>query len=384
MISQICKKEDCTGCFACMNICPRKAISVGKDEMGCTVPIIDNQKCVDCGLCIKHCPANRSVKFRTPITCYAAQSKSNEDKYSSSGGVASVFTRNAVNSGVSVYSTLFDKNLKPIVKKIETSEDIENARSSKYVQSYTGLSFTEIKRELKNNQKVIFIGTPCQSAGLISFLNGKDENLLTVDLVCHGTPPYTYLEEYLDYIDKNQVRTDVSFRGKHDYMFTVYKEKDILYQRTQELDLYFSSFYKGLICRKNCYNCKYAQQSRVSDFTIGDFWGIERSTLNKNFGSKISMVFINSEKAKQFWRIIKDQFVYEERAIKEAVNGNPQLRYPSIMPNKRLKFEKNYVKYGFVKAIKKSWRYRILLNRILRSPGIKELRKIRYELKRRK
>lgn len=363
---EICKKEMCTGCFACMNICPRDAIQRGEDACGKTIPAIDKEKCIECGLCVKTCPANKLVEFHIPIKCYAAWGKDEKDREGcSSGGIATVLSKAVVDEGGIVYGAAFNDDLELQHMGVQTKEEIEKLKGSKYVQSYTGLTFRNIKENLMTGRKVLFIGTPCQVEGLKSYLKDDYENLILVDIVCHGTPPMKYLKEYLEIIDQRRKTRGIAFRGKKDYYLTLYGDEQEFYSKKSNRDYYFYSFLKGLIHRDNCYSCKYAKAERCSDITIGDFWGLKKEELESSYRGKVSVVLINTHHGEKVWDVYKDKYCFEERKIQEAVEGNGQLRRPSLCHPDREKFIDSYKKEGFLKAIKStSVRKEIKVNKL--------------------
>ncbi len=346
----ICDVKKCSGCLACYNICPYNAVDIVEDALGKTLCNMNMDKCVKCGLCTKVCPVNNPVEFREPIKAFAAWSKTDKDiKLSSSGGVASVFAREIIrDNGVVFGATVKDKIAKQIV--IEKEEDIELLRGSKYVQSDVGYTFREVKEMLKVGKKVLYIGTPCQIAGLQSYLMKDYENLVTVDLICHGTPPMKYLSEYLNEVCGKDNWESFSFRGKHDYMMTAYSDK-IAYQKASREDVYFTAFSLNLTFRDNCYSCPYSQGQRVSDITIGDFWGINRNTLQNQYKGKISVILTNTHKGETFFDEYKDLFIYEERKVEEARNkAQSNLIEPSPHHPDRKIFEEN-LSMGFAYAV---------------------------------
>lgn len=353
MINEICKSEKCTGCFACMNICPRDAIVCKTDHNGKTVPDILEDKCIECGMCMKVCPENHPITKKYPTECYAAWSKDEKErKYCSSGGLATEFSRYIIEQGGIVYGAAFDENLTLVHMAAERTEDLEKFKGSKYVQSYTGTVYRDIKEQLKRERQVLFIGTPCQIAGLRGFLGKEYDNLLLVDLICHGTPPMEYLREYAEKAGKGRKITDISFRGKKNYRLTLYSGDKPVYSVRNKKDYYFTAFYNGLIARDNCFKCEYSMPQRSSDITIGDFWGLKRSDLRIPYSGRISVALINSERGSAFWNRVKERFVYEERPVEEAVNGNGQLRKPSVCHPDRELFLKNYVPGNFPEAVR--------------------------------
>lgn len=347
----ICDKKDCTGCFVCMNVCAKQAISVQIDEYGKTVPCIDEQKCIECGACAKVCPVNHKTEFRMLHTAIAAWSKNQEDFLeSSSGGVAAAFAREVIKKGGTVYgSAAMDREVKHI--RIEQEEDIQLLRGSKYVQSYTGIIYQEVKKDLRAGKPVLFTGVPCQIAGLKNYLWTDYDNLITVDLICHGTPPFQYLREHIDSKVKG-TWDSVSFRGKRDWFLNAYRNGEVCYSQKRECDTYFTAFLKGLTYRDNCYSCVYAQPKRCSDITIGDFWGIDRSTMKNPYNGRISLVLPNTEKGTQFWKMCADCFVWEERTVEEAMNpAQGNLLNPSVPHEDRKGFIEMYPQNGFERAI---------------------------------
>ena len=350
---EICKKENCTGCFACMNICPKNAITAGEDEYAKTIPLIDKDKCIECGLCVKVCPANQQVELSYPKKCYAAWGKDeSERKDCSSGGVASILSKAVINEKGIVYGAAFNHDLKLTHMGAESESEIQKFKGSKYVQSYIGFSFRQIKEQLKTGRMVLFVGTPCQVAGLKSYLGKEYENLLMIDIVCHGTPPMKYLKEYMETVDPKKRATNITFRGKKDYCFTLYNENKVFYSMKSSCDVYFYAFLKGLIHRDNCYECQWAKAERCSDITIGDFWGLEKESLKEPYTGKVSVVLINTLLGEKFWEKYKKFFDYEERTVREAVAGNAQLKRPSICHSDRERFLSVYKREGFVKAVK--------------------------------
>lgn len=351
----ICNYGDCTGCMACMNICPKNAITFKTDDLGKEIPSINEERCISCGLCSKVCPVNTKVKKLKPSKVYAVWSKNAEDqKYSSSGGVASIFARNVIEENGVVYgASCINGEIKHI--GITENSEINALRGSKYVISYIGFVYKEVKEQLKKDKKVIFIGTPCQISGLKSFLGKEEENLITVDLICHGTPPQEYLKEHVRTVIKNKSYDGISFRGKYNYQFTVYNGDEVLYNQKFNCDDYFKAFSEKLILRENCYKCQYSCPERVSDITIGDFWGLNREKLKQKYDGRISVVLINTENGRKFFEKCKREMYWEEKSIEEAINpqqGN--LLHPSIAHKQRKEFEENYLKYGFKKAVRKT------------------------------
>lgn len=353
MPTEICKKENCTGCFACMNICPKEAIHKGEDAYAKTVPVIDSKRCIECGQCVRVCPVNHPPKPHEPIRCYAAWAKDKKTRAgSSSGGIAAGLAEEMIGSGGSVYGTAFNAELDLLHQSADTMEETVRFKGSKYVQSYIGMTFREIREKLNSGRQVLFVGTPCQIAGLRGYLGRDYENLVLVDLICHGTPPIKYLKEYIRAIDRKNRAVHISFRGEKDFCLTLSDGKRDFYRRKSNKDYYFLAFLKGLIYRDNCYTCTYAKAERYSDITIGDFWGLDRLTLKTPYGGKISVVLINTLHGERFWGLCEKTFSYEEREVQEAVEGNAQLKKPSVCHKDRGEFLRRYKEGDFLYAVK--------------------------------
>lgn len=362
-MKQVCDAEQCFGCCSCYNICPKNAISMGEDQWGNLIPVIDPKKCVDCGLCQRSCPALNQSDFKTPKKTYAAITKDENDYIStSSGGIATAFSKFVLENNGIVYGAAFIEGT-AIVKHIRVTSvlELEKLKGSKYVQSYIDDSFKKVKKDLELGNRVIFIGTPCQIDGLQRFLQNNFENLLTVNLICHGTPSNVLFKEHVEKIIGNQNNLKISFRNTIAYRLKIFNDKMTLYSNEFYKDNYFLGFMRKLFYRNSCYSCKYAQKKRVGDLTIGDFWGFDtRKPFPVGTPNGLSVVLINTEKGEQFFELLKDKIIFQERDLSEAVKGNPNLNHPSKKNLQFNRFRKLYLKYGFEKAAEKVlWKYKI-------------------------
>lgn len=368
-MTEVCDKKICTGCSACFNICPKSAISMVEDDFGFVYPKIDLEVCFDCGICSQICPANNSLDFLTPQKVYAAINKNQFDYHTAtSGGIATLFARDFIKKGGSVYGVAFSKhdiNFEHI--RIECDADIEKIKGSKYVQSDTSNVFVKIRQDLENDLYVLYIGTPCQVAGLKNYLKKDYSKLLTCDLVCHGTPSQKMLKEHLENFICLQDVKKISFRDKQGFYLTVYGKEDVIYRKRNFNDVFYLGFLKSLFYRESCYNCKYAQHKRFSDITLGDFWGFDtqKGEFPATTSNGLSLVLINTEKGNTFFEDIKDDLIYLERTLSEAVAGNRQLRHPSVKHKNYEKFIKAYSLFGFKKSANKCLRKERLIYGIL-------------------
>ncbi len=344
----ICSATQCTGCLACMNSCPTDAISVGADNNGSIAPHIDGAKCIDCGLCARVCPANRPAPLTLAPHAYAAWRA--EEVLSSSGGIGAVMARKILENGGVVYGAAIEAGQTHHIR-VETADDLLRLCGSKYVQSDVGLTYRAAKKDLADGRPVLYIGTPCQIAGLTAFLRKPYEQLVTVDLICHGTPPHRYLQEHLDAAVDGRWDS-FSFRGKYDFYMTAYRDARVVYQKLSGQDAYFQAFLRGLTYRDSCYQCPYSRLERVADVTIGDFWGLDRKTLQHPYDGRISVVLPNTEKGQAFFDTVKGSLVYEQRPVEEPANAEQtNLRHPSIPHPDRAAFLAAYTQGGFAAAI---------------------------------
>lgn len=332
-MKSICSSKKCTGCWACYNICPQQCIDMKVGHLQHLYPTINQFKCINCGLCKKICPVNNPLKKNIPNHTYAAWAKDKiEYQTSTSGGVASLLARYIINKKGIVYgcACLPDANFRHI--RIYKEEDIEKLKGSKYVQSNINTIYRTVKDDLQKEKIVLFIGTPCQIAGLKSFLRKEYTNLYLVDLICHGVPSETFLKQHL--IKKTGINQfeDIKFRkGNGDYVLDVTSNKKQIYYynlwEKRYQDEYCNAFIDGFSLRPSCHTCSYTSKSRISDITIGDFWGIKDNIPQKHdYG--ISCILCNTNKGFSLVNKIKNELYIYERSLEEAVKGNSKLREP--------------------------------------------------------
>ncbi len=358
-------ENKCTSCMACYTSCKFDAIALLENQMGVLMPKINSIKCVDCGKCETVCNKIDNIKFNKIKRCYAAYTKNKPDiETVTSGGIATVFAKSVIKEDGYVFGTTYD--YEPKVINIKNIKDAEKLKGSKYVYSYPYKVYDEVLDKLKNGLTCLFIGTPCQIAAVKAYCEKYTDNLICVDLICHGAPPFKYLQDWVRKNVPSKKIKSVSFRGEHEYKMVMRNEQcEIEYIARQNEDLYFTAFSQSLIHREICYSCPYATENRISDITIGDFWGLDVKALNGYKGKK-SVILINTDKGEHFFEKIKSDMVYEKREISEAINGNKMLRHPTRRHKERAKFEKHYKNTGdFCKAIKKTKIiYEIIFNKI--------------------
>lgn len=378
-MENICILEKCTGCHACYNICPREAITMQEDKLGFLYPTINNDLCIDCNLCKKVCPVNNEKKLLRPIRTYAAVSKDYSILLNTaSGGVASTIGKLILEEkGVYIGCCGTDyKNVHHIC--IEQVKDLNKLMNSKYVQSRVGSIFLLCKSYLEQKKLVLFSGTPCQIAGLKSFLKKDYSNLITIDLVCHGVPSQKLLNDAMS-IYKDGIQGTLFFRSKEKGIsFGIYSNN---IKKDYPQDLYIRGFINGLFFRKSCYICDYSKYKRCSDITLADFWGLGLKKETKLDCSKgVSLILVNTNKGNDLLEKYKSHFFIEERSLDEAILGNEQLQKPfKIHPNRNI-FEKNYINMGFEKACIKYSKRDLIKDRLIKIKNKTKQIKIVYKI----
>jgi F420H2 dehydrogenase subunit F len=315
------------------------------DAEGFFVPHVLTEKCVDCGLCSKVCPVMTDVvndRLTEPLVyaCYNEDEKIR--RLSSSGGLFSAIASLFNDEKSCVVAAALDKHLELRHCVAKSEKDIAKMRGSKYVQSNVGDIYIQVKEKLKEGKRVLFVGTPCQIAGLYGYLRNPYENLYTVDLICHGVPSPMLFREYLHKIgiDTRKKYRDYYFR---DYQSSGCFVSSVVYKWGWKKKIpvdnhsYITAYLKGWLHRKSCYYCKFATIPRQGDCTIGDFWGIISSKVS--FSSKnedgVSVFLANSDKGKALINLIKDSLYYEVKSLDEAIIDNHNLILPDKMPKER-------------------------------------------------
>lgn len=348
----ICSAEKCTGCMACMNICPCGAIKAGQDSSFKTIPVVDENICKKCDLCKKICPEVNKTEYNAGYEFYAAWKKDGMDTtHCASGAVSAALCEYVINNGGVVFGAGYKdgKVCQIAATDIETAELI---KGSKYVQSDTGDSYKEAKEFLDSGKTVLYTGTPCIIAGLKNFLRKDYDNLITADIVCHGAPPHKFLDDYISELNLPEKHTAVRFRGDEDYFFTVYNGDKILFRENAVTNVYYRAYYNKILMRDNCYRCRYAtDKNRPGDITLGDFWGINKETLPEDAKGKISLVIVNTKKGEALFN--KADIPFQKREAEEAIKGNAQLKAPCPENKERTVFLDSYGS-GFKKAVYKT------------------------------
>lgn len=328
----VCEENHCVGCMACVEACPKQAIKI-VDSLEAYNAVIDLQKCVDCNACHKICQNINPPSLAKPLVCVQGWSKNEKSREkSSSGGFAFEIAKKFIDQGGLVYSCTF-VNGEFVFKVANTIDELEAFRGSKYVKSNQIGVFRNIKQALEQEKMVLFIGLPCQVAGLKKLLKGKfDDKLYTVDLICHGTPSVKLLEKFFEQygIDIRKTST-ISFRKNNEFNIFENSEKVV---PNGIMDFYTISFLKGLTYTSNCYKCRFAQIQRGTDITLGDAWGSGLPEEQQRKG--ISMALCQTDKGKRLlYSADLELYPFD---IERAIEANHQLEYPSKMPKSREHF----------------------------------------------
>ena len=371
---EICPHNECTGCYACVSACKHDCIKMEEDELGAIHPSVDENKCVNCGACRKVCPNNVSFDFKYPSACYASWITDKEKRrICASGGIGTTMSEYVIRNGGVVFGSRYNESLVPIMTFTERLEGLKHFKGSRYVQSLVGNdTYKQVKNFLLDDRQVLFIGTPCQIAGLKSFLRKEYQNLITVDLICHGVCPTRYFTEEVDYLSNKFKLKDISdarFRGNDGNNFRLtlwnkarrklfprdnYREKLLRLSESQQF--YIWGFLLGVTLRENCYTCKYARPERISDITIGDFIGLGKEVPFDYPKANVSSVTINTEKGNAFYKSVSesnDMLINVERNYGERLEYKPSLVEPFHRHPLNVKFKSNYPVYGFALSVRK-------------------------------
>lgn len=332
---QIIDKVKCCGCNACIQICPKHCITQYEDNEGFVYPNVDMRKCVQCGLCRKVCPIlhlnKRGTQYRIS---YAAKSKDDSLRLnSSSGGIFSVLAKVIIQHNGKVYGAKFTDDNHVTHFGVSKYEEISLFNGAKYVQSNTNITYIEVESYLKLGIEVLYSGTPCQIAGLKTFLRKDYENLYTIELICHGVPSYKVFSEFLKEQSFDNNLQILSFRDKR-FGWTNYcmsfkyknirSNENIRYILNKD-NIFMKSFLSDLYLRPSCYLCFFKNNRSGADITLGDFWGIQEVLPNFYDEKGISAVLINTFKGRVLFDLIKKDILYTEVNYQDIYRKNNSL-----------------------------------------------------------
>ena len=367
------KKEFCSGCSLCAFSCPTKALEMQQDFEGFSFPVLNNSLCVNCGKCAKVCPMDVFEKNTDTPKAFAAYSNDKAVlKASSSGGIFTELAKKVISEGGVVCGVTIDENHKVKHIVIEKIEDIHLLQGSKYVQSDLANCLKELSSLLKQGKKVLFTGTPCQVSAVKNTMNC--DNLITVDLLCHGVPSQKLFDFYVKYLEEKHggKLVEIVFRDKEKFGWSITQRYKIekngrvrTYYLERHTSEYFSGFLRNVTQRDACFNCPYTSLSRVGDITLADFWGVDKVRPDLLNLEGTSLILVNSENGEALISGISEKVVISEVNLNDAIYQNVNLISPPEKNRLRDEIYSLIFKLGFKKAgkiyllPKNSWKYKI-------------------------
>ena len=342
-------KYDCCGCGACAQRCPHNAIELIQDNEGFLYPQIDESICIDCGLCERVCPIINQELPSEPIKTFAAKNNDeNIRQQSSSGGIFTLLATKVINNGGVVFGAIFNAKWEVEHDYTDTIEGLAKFRGSKYVQSKIGNNYILAEEYLKDGKQVLFSGTPCQIAGLKRFLRKEYDNLICVDIICHGVPSPFIWQKYLEQYNPADL-SSISFRDKTNswkrYEVVIRQEKKTIIREDIGKNIYMKLFLSDLCLRPSCSNCNSKSGKSKSDITIADFWGIQHLHPDFDDDKGCNLVLINSEKGLNLFNKLECDKI--ETDFNTAIKYNPSYFKSVAEPKYRKYFFDYFDKYGF-------------------------------------
>ena len=343
----LAQKEYCTGCTACAAICPKDCITMTADENGFFFPLVNTEKCVSCGLCERICPIKTPLKMtENEPKAYAAYSKDETMRLnSSSGGVFTEIAKVVLQDGGAVYGASYNEHFEVVHVCVEDDTNLYKLRGAKYAQSDLRETFAEVKAKLEHGQRVLFSGTPCQIGGLKAYLHKEYENLIAVDFVCLCVPSPMVWREYVKYRSEQDANGElpvaINLRckstGWSNYTYSNrFEYADGTVNNTCNVkSLYMKLFGGGYISRVACANCQFKGYRRVSDLTIGDFWGVWDVAPEMDDNKGTSVVLLQTDKGTKLFDRISDKLIFKEVSLEEASLQNGAMLQPAHINSKR-------------------------------------------------
>lgn len=362
-------KENCCGCGACAQVCPKNCIKMKEDGEGFKYPSIDASNCIECGLCETVCPImnleNISAKEYEVRALGGWNRDENVRRDSSSGGVFSLFAEYVLSQGGVVYGCALDDDMKAVHIEVDDINDLYKLRGSKYVQSDIANVYNEVKNNLIENRYVLFSGTPCQAAGLSSFLRKKYEKLFICDFICHGVPSPLVFRKYIEFLEEKQKSKVVGFRFRNkdkkwsptgQQMGTIiqFENGKISKNMPAYKDYFMNAFLDDVCLRPSCYNCSFKSLPKnYVDVTIADFWGLNSIDLDMCDGKGTSLVICNSLQGQLLINNVKNDFSFKEYDFERSIKRNQSIVKSVARHPNREKFFVDIYDMPFEKLAKK-------------------------------
>ena len=358
--------------MACAQRCPRQCITMREDYEGFLYPYIDKKLCINCNLCERVCPTLNQKGSKRPLSVYAAINPNKNIRLdSSSGGIFSLIAEKVIASGGVVFGARFNSQWEVIHDYCDSPNGLKAFRGSKYVQSRIGNCYQMAERFLKSDKTVLFSGTSCQIAGLHNFLGKKYNNLLTIDVVCHGVPSPLVWREYINAVtedpnsiigkntvlhnsNKNIIITDISFRDKRagwkKFCFSVSGKSNediqnnhhsVIFSETHYENLFLGGFLKDIYLRPSCYTCPAKKGKAGSDITLADYWGVGKYHAEMDDDNGTSLVLLNTTKGQEIFSEL--ELKKQETTYEEALSENLSIEESVKCPKLRQYFYRNYI-----------------------------------------
>lgn len=338
---QINDKTKCCGCSACVASCPVSCILFKEDEQGFKYPVVDSQRCINCGLCEKVCPCLNNSQSKIPEKVFAAINPNKEIRLkSSSGGFFTALAEYVLNNQGIVFGASFNKDWVVVHDYIDNTDDIDKLRRSKYSQSQIGDAFKKAQEFLKLKKLVLFTGTTCQIDGLHRFLHKDYPNLITVDTVCHGVPSPLIWRDYLaKALAENNMATsdisDISFRDKRtgwkNYSMVIMSGNETIVNEPNNNNVYMQGFLNNLYLRPSCFSCPSKSGRCKSDFSLADFWAIKSFMPQFDDDKGVNLLYVNSPKGLDILRNLNIRLVElnKTQELNTAYSHSARIKYPS-------------------------------------------------------
>ena len=385
---EIISLKDCCGCSACSSICPKHCISLQADKFGLNYPQVELSQCIECGLCRKVCPVINSPSHTDEVESYAAINKNEVNRVeSSSGGVFIELATQVISKNGVVFGAVFDKDWSVYHCHAETIQEVIPMMRSKYLQSDVRKTYIEAKNFLDSGKTVMYTGTPCQIAGLHNYLRKDYDNLLLVEVICHGVPApaiwQSYLREKCSELDTEHITvsndqrelpiTEINFRSKRKswkrYNFDLLIESPMaikkgsdststmtcprLYSESFTDNEYMKAFLRNWSLRPSCYECKVKSGKSGADLTIGDFWGIKKTDIIEDDDKGVSCVICWTDKGRKWVNECSNLNLIETK-YQTILQGNPSIEKSVSLTNEALRFQRLFSKHGFSLAMSKT------------------------------